>query len=123
MNPTRLDNASALTPNMLLKFKQWTIMSLEKIVAEYVPTLQNRRKWRRPQFLIKLGDFVLDSDINLHHGERPPGRIDIIQPGKDGHLRIESILVAEKETSNDRTTLPPGEFMLRDVFLFICIVD
>ena len=92
-------------------------------MAKYVPTLQNRRKWRRPQSLIKLGDFVLDSDNNLHRGERPPRRIDIIQPGKDGHLRIECVLVTGKETSNDRTTLPPGEFMLRDVFLFICIVD
>ena len=91
-------------------------------MAEYVPTPQNRRNWRRPQSSIKLGDLVLDSDINLHRGERPPGRIDMIQPERNGHLIIESVLVAEKETSNDRTTVPSAGFMLSDVFLFICIV-
>ena len=142
MNPTGLDDASALPPNMLLTFQRRTItrsgdcisrkaylqrwwhhvQSLPSIfwsrfVAEYVPNPQNRRNWRRPQSSIKLGDIVLDSDINLHRGERLLGRLDLIQPRQYGHMRTESVLVAGKETSNDYTTLPPGEFMLGDVFL------
>ena len=118
-NPTGVNDATALIPNMLLTFQRRTITRSEdcisrksylqrwwhrvqslssifwrRIVAEYVPTLQNRRKWRRPQPSIKLGDILLDSDINLHRGERPPGCIDKILPGKDGLVRIESILVA-----------------------------
>ena len=122
MNPTGLDDAPALTPNMLLTFQRRTITRLEnydpkeaysqrwwrhvqhlasvfwrRFVAEYVPTLQNRQKWRRSQPLIKLGDIVLVSDINLPRGEWPLGRITELQHGTDGHVRILKVLVAGKE--------------------------
>ena len=126
-NPTGVNDATAWIPNMLLTFQRRTITRSEdcisrkpylhrwwhhvqslstifwrRFVADYVLTLQNRGKWRGPQSLIKLGDIVLDSDINLHRGERPPGQIDMIQPGRDGHVRIECVLVTGKETSNDQ---------------------
>ena len=130
MNPTGLDDAPALTPNMLLTFQRRTITSLEnydpkeaysqrwwrhvqhlasvfwrRFVAEYVPTLQNRPKWRRSQPSIKLGDIVLVSDINLPRGEWPLGRITELQHGQDGHVRIVKVLVAGKERLRPITRL------------------
>ena len=130
MNPTGLDDAPALTPNMLLTFQRRTITRLEnydpkeaysqrwwrhvqhlasvfwrRFVAEYVPTLQNRQKWRRSQPSIKLGDIVLVSDINLPRGEWPLGRITELQHGTDGHVRIVKVLVAGKKRLRPITRL------------------
>ena len=121
-NATGLDDAPALTPNMLLTFQRRTTPALDdydpregyaqrwwrhiqhlsavfwrRFTAEYVPTLITRSKWMRPKPTIKVDDVVLVADINLPRGEWPLGRITELKPSSDGQVRTVKVIVAGKE--------------------------
>ena len=90
-NSSGLDDAPALTPNMLLTFQRRTLPALSnydprevyskkwwrhvqhlalvfwrRFTAEYIPTIIARNKWRRSQPEIKSGDFVLVPTLISH---------------------------------------------------------
>ena len=121
-NANGLDDAPALTPNMLLTFQRRTTPTLEdydpreayatrwwrhiqhlstvfwrRFTAEYIPTLINRTKWMRPKPTIKVNDIVLVADVNLPRGEWPLGRITELKPSSDDQVRTVKVMVAGKE--------------------------
>ena len=121
-NPTGLDDAPALTPNMLLTFQRRVITRIlhydpkeayskrwwrhiqnlasvfwRRFLYEYIPTLQLRTKWKKLQPSINVGDIVLVSDVNLPRGEWPLGRITEVQPSSDGQVRTVKVFTAGKE--------------------------
>ncbi|XP_060555752.1 uncharacterized protein LOC132716484 [Ruditapes philippinarum] len=56
-------------------------------IREYIPTLQSRQKWLRPQRDIREGDIVLVAQENIPRGQWPLGRVVSINVGRDGHTR------------------------------------
>ncbi|XP_060607783.1 uncharacterized protein LOC132759922 [Ruditapes philippinarum] len=56
-------------------------------IREYIPTLQSRQKWLRPQRDIREGDIVLVAQENIPRGQWPLGRVESINVGRDGHTR------------------------------------
>ncbi|XP_015747609.1 PREDICTED: uncharacterized protein LOC107327381 [Acropora digitifera] len=54
---------------------------------EYLPTLMERRKWRKPKENIKSGDLVLLADKNYPWGEWPIARVVETVVGRDGFVR------------------------------------
>ncbi|XP_060580217.1 uncharacterized protein LOC132737005 [Ruditapes philippinarum] len=56
-------------------------------IREYIPTLQSRQKWLRPQRDIREGDIVLVAQENIPRGQWPLGRVVTINVGRDGHTR------------------------------------
>jgi hypothetical protein len=56
-------------------------------IREYIPTLQARQKWPRPQRDIREGDIVLVAQENIQRGQWPLGRVVTINVGRDGHTR------------------------------------
>lgn len=64
----------------------WSRWSLE-----YVSELQQRTKWRSSHDKLKLGDLVVIKEDNLPPCKWLLGRIDTLQPGKDGISRVATI--------------------------------
>jgi hypothetical protein len=60
---------------------------LEKVAQEYLPILQERKKWFRPKRNVQVGDLVLIVQENVSHGQWPKGLIEEVFPGKRGHVR------------------------------------
>ncbi|CAM1325091.1 Uncharacterised protein r2_g3396 [Pycnogonum litorale] len=56
-------------------------------MTEYVPTLQERKKWFGSHRNIKSSDLVLVPDNNKHRGEWKLGRIVETDTGQDGLVR------------------------------------
>lgn len=55
--------------------------------AEYLTTLQERKKWRREKENVKVGQLVLLKDENLPPASWKMARIKELLPGKDGLVR------------------------------------
>ena len=121
-NPDSLEDAPALTPNMLLTFerrpvytpgqfdekdvysKRWwrraqhlSDVFWKRWVKEYVPLLHQRQKWTHPRPDIRIDDIVLLEEENTPRGEWPLARVIELQPGLDGHTRSVKLLVRGKE--------------------------
>ena len=62
---------------------------------EFLPTLNKRGKWHRPQRNMKEGDVVLLIDPKARRGEWPLGRITQVHPGKDGLVRVVKVKVGK----------------------------
>lgn len=72
-----------LTHQMVQRFwKRWS--------AEYLHTLQQRRKWQSPTDNIRVGDMVLVIEDNLPPAKWSLGRA-VKVPGKDGNVRVVTI--------------------------------
>lgn len=59
--------------------------------AEYLHTLQQRRKWQTPVCNIQVGDMVLLLEDNLPPAKWAIGRIADVHPGDDGCVRVVTI--------------------------------
>jgi hypothetical protein len=57
-------------------------------VREYLPTLQLRKKWIKPQRNLCVGDVVLIVDEITPRNEWPLGRVVETLPGQDGLVRV-----------------------------------
>ncbi len=58
---------------------------------EYLPTLQQARKWLQPHRNLKVGDVVLISKVDTPRGKWPLGLVTETYPGPDGPVRQVSI--------------------------------
>ena len=56
-------------------------------LKEYLPTLQERKKWLKPRRCLSVGDLVLIVDENVHRGRWPLARVIEVFQGKDGFVR------------------------------------
>ncbi len=65
-------------------------------MIEWLPTLQGRRKWKREQPNLKVGDVVLVVSPDTPRGSWPLGRITELFPGRDGHVRVVEVKVNGK---------------------------
>ncbi|PIK45261.1 hypothetical protein BSL78_17882 [Apostichopus japonicus] len=57
-------------------------------LKEWLPLLNQRRKWRLPQRDLKVGDVVIVYSSDTPRGSWPLGRIVEVLPGVDGHVRV-----------------------------------
>ena len=56
-------------------------------IKEYLPSLQERIKWQKPQRNFSVGDLVLLVDESTHRNAWPLGRVLEVYPGNDGRVR------------------------------------
>ena len=121
-NPTSLNDAPALTPNMLLTYRRRSVLPpgvfdpadvyskrwwrqaqhladvfWRRWVAEYIPTLQLRQKWTHDQPCVKIDDIVLVSEEPAPRGDWPLGRVTDVKLGTDQKPRSATVLVRGKE--------------------------
>ena len=120
-NPSSVDDAPALTPNMLLTFqrrpavppgtfspndqysRRWWRQAQhlanvfwKRWVAEYLPTLQLRQKWTHQQPELRIDDIVLVCEENTTRGDWPLGRVIELIKGGDNLARSVRVLVRGK---------------------------
>jgi len=72
-----------------LFWRRWT--------KEYLPTLTPRRKWRKVEGSLGIGDLVLVEEKSKKRGEWPMGRIVDVFKGRDGHVR--SVVIKTPKTT------------------------
>lgn len=58
--------------------------------GEYLHSLQQRTKWKKPELNLKIGDLVILKE-NLPPATWPLGRVMELHPGKDGLVRVATI--------------------------------
>ena len=58
---------------------------------EYLPTLQQRQKWLRPQRNLAINDLVILVDENVPRGHWLLGRVTKVFPGRDGLVRVAEV--------------------------------
>ncbi|UYV61064.1 hypothetical protein LAZ67_1003288, partial [Cordylochernes scorpioides] len=63
--------------------------------CEYFSRLQNRPKWLKPVYNIKIGTLVLLKEDNLPPLKWRMGRINQVYPGEDGLVRVVSVKTAD----------------------------
>jgi Pao retrotransposon peptidase/Protein of unknown function (DUF1759)/Family of unknown function (DUF5641)/Putative peptidase (DUF1758)/Integrase zinc binding domain len=68
----------------------------EKWRNNYLTSLQERQKWQHKEPNLNIGELVLIKDEATDRLKWPLGRIQDISPGKDGLVRIASILTGDK---------------------------
>ncbi|XP_068684765.1 uncharacterized protein [Montipora foliosa] len=114
-----LQDLEALTPNHILllrrnpssapdvfkesdKFKaRWKHIHLladhfwQRWNKEYLPTLQERQKWLRPQPNFEVGDLVLMTDRNTPRGQWPKALVEQTFPDSEGLVRQVVIRTAD----------------------------
>ena len=56
-------------------------------IKEYLPTLQERKKWNEPKENLKVGDVVLLADENFPRGQWPLARVIEVFRSEDGLVR------------------------------------
>jgi hypothetical protein len=66
-------------------------------LAEYIPKLQHRAKWRREQRNLMVGDLVLLAEDNVKRGQWPLGRVSEVYPGPDGVVQSALVKTADSE--------------------------
>ena len=111
-NPVNVNDDEPLTPNHFLNVrpamnlppeiisendrysrKKWRQAQLlanhywKRWLREYLPSLQERRKWNQPQRNVQVNDLVLTADDNVPRNTWPMGRIVDVFPGNDGLVR------------------------------------
>ena len=65
-------------------------------LCEWLPLLSTRRKWKKPQDNIRVGDIVLVLSNDTPRAQWPIGRVVDVFPGKDGLVRVTDVLVNGK---------------------------
>ncbi len=65
-------------------------------VREYLPLLQQRQKWTRPERNFKVNDLVLVADDSAPRGQWPLGRVVTTYPDRHGLTRQVDVRVGAK---------------------------
>ena len=129
-NPSSVDDAPALTPNMLLTFqrrpttppgtfssddqysRRWWRQAQhlanvfwKRWIHEYLPTLQLRQKWTHQRPELRVDDLVLVCEENTSRGDWPLGRVVELIKGRDDLARSVRVLVRGKEKIRPITKL------------------
>ena len=65
-------------------------------IRHYLPTLQERQKWRRDNKTLEVDQVVLVVDPQLPRALWPDGKVTHTYPGADGRVRTASVQVKEK---------------------------
>ena len=76
-------------------------------VREYLPQLQERQRWVRPELNVQVGDLVLVVDASMPRNSWPLGRVVRTMPDKDGYVRR-----VEVKTSMNIYTIPISKLCL-----------
>ena len=77
--------------------KRWRLAQVmtnhfwKRWLREYLPSLTERRKWRRNVPNLAIGDLVLAVDENSPRGRWPLGRVTHVLPGDDGRVRATEV--------------------------------
>ena len=69
------------------RVQAYTAMIWKRWIKEYLPSLQQRQKWRVEKPVLAAGDLVMVSDLSCPRGVWPLGRILEVYPGNDGLVR------------------------------------
>ena len=77
---------------------------------EYLPALNNRKKWFGPVHNLRKDDVVIIVDPNARRSEWPLGRITEIFPGKDGLIRLVRVKTKDGEYMRPVHRLCPLEY-------------
>ncbi|XP_043202073.1 uncharacterized protein LOC122370478 isoform X2 [Amphibalanus amphitrite] len=94
-SPASQDDATTLRQRWK-RLQQLSIEFWKRWLREYVPALQAKSKWLKPQTDLKSGDLVLVIDANTPRSQWPLGRIEEVLPGKDGHVRVATVKLHNK---------------------------
>ena len=78
-------------------------------LQEWLPNLNARRKWFKPERDIQVDDVVLVISPDTARGQWPLGRILEVYPGKDGHVRVVKVQVGRNELLRPVTRICPLE--------------
>ena len=87
--------------------KSWRLVQLlsdkfwARWIREYLPILQTRQKWLKPQRNLKVGDLVLMLDENSKRGHWPKGLVDQCFPDANGIIRRVKIRTANNTYVRD----------------------
>lgn len=65
-------------------------------MREFLPNLQPRMKWQKPQYDFKVDDVVVVISQDSPRGTWPLGIITEIFPGPDGHVRVVNVRIGGK---------------------------
>lgn len=65
-------------------------------IRHYLPTLQERHKWRKDSKELSVGQVVLIVDQQLPRASWPVGKITQTHPGTDGRVRTVTVQVKKK---------------------------
>ena len=63
-------------------------------IKEYLPTLQERKKWNEPRENLKVGELVLLADENYPRGQWPLARVVEVFESEDGYVRSAKVLTS-----------------------------
>jgi hypothetical protein len=77
---------------------------------EFLPALNNRKKWFGPVHNLKKDDVVIIVDPNARRSEWPLGRITEVFPGKDGLVRVVRVKTKDGEYLRPVHRLCPLEY-------------
>lgn len=84
--------------------------------SEYLATLQQRTKWKSPVDNLKPGQIVTVKDDDLPPTKWLMGRILEVFPGKDSHVRVAKVQMANGElTLNEMNKLNSNGFYVKNV--------
>ena len=131
--PTKADDPTPLTPNMLITLRSADVpQSLESFSeedifsfgpkryrkvqhlcdqfwlrwrSEYLQTLTARHKWKKKQPCITAGDIVLVKYKNLSRNDWPMGRVTDVKPSSDGLIRSAHISIAPLPGKSQNRTI------------------
>ena len=78
-------------------------------MREWLPTLTQRKKWTKEKSDLKEGDVVIVISPETPRGKWPLGRVMKVYPGRDGHVRVASVKIGEKEYTRPISRLCPIE--------------
>lgn len=79
----------------------------QRWMVEWLPSLQQRRKWTDIKPEMEVGDVVLVVDPDTPRGKWPLGRITETFPGKDGHTRAVKVQVGKNVLTRPIVKLCP----------------
>ena len=63
-------------------------------IKEYLPTLQERKKWNEPKENLKVDDLVLLADEHYPRGQWPLARVVEVFRGEDGYVRSAKVITS-----------------------------
>ena len=63
-------------------------------IKEYIPTLQERKKWNEPKENFKVDDLVLLADEHYPRGQWPLARVVEVFKGEDGYVRSAKVMTS-----------------------------
>ena len=63
-------------------------------IKEYLPTLQERKKWNVPKENLKVDDLVLLADEHYPRGQWPLARVVEVFKGEDGYVRSAKVITS-----------------------------